>query len=153
MTLTQDQDHGFRIAKISVRAISPYPLGGSGEYFTLLLSMVRVCHDLDPKVKSPSSMSQYKYIQSLCPGHYSLQSSWIRKIFLTILTILLSNPKVCHDLDPMSYFQGQDHSAQSQCAHPQNLCRSHNSLLSCRIWIIFPIIFVCDPRVFHLSKP
>ena len=71
------------------------------------------------------------------------------RIWIIFHTIFVHDPRLCHDLDPRSYLQGQGH-----CAHiPQNRCPGHNSSLPCWIWIIFHTIVVKDPRVCHDIGP
>ena len=61
-----------------------------------------------PKVISPRSRSQCTHTQNPCPGHNSSLQSWSWIIFHTIV---VHYPRVCHDLGPRSYLQGQGHSA------------------------------------------
>ena len=70
-----------------------------------------------------------------------------------IHTIAVHDPRVCHDLDPSSYLQGQVHCAHIQKNVPQNRCPGHNSSLPCWIWILFHTIVVKDPRVCHDIGP
>ena len=70
-----------------------------------------------------------------CPGHYPLLSAWIGMILHT----LVHDPRMCHDLDPRSYFQGQGHRAhiaqiRVRAITPYN----HNGFLK---------YFTHDPRV------
>ena len=76
-----------------------------------------------------------------CPSHNSSLPSWIWIIFHTIV---VHDPRVCHDLDPRPYLQGQGH-----IAHIQNLCPCHKSSLPSWIWIIFHILIVHDRRMCH----
>ena len=43
-----------------------------------------------------------------CPGHNFLPTF---PIWIIFYTIVFHDPRVCHDFDPSSYFQGQGHSA------------------------------------------
>ena len=81
-----------------------------------------------------------------CPGHNFLTPC---PIWIIFHTIIFHDPRMCHDLDPRSYLQGQG----SQCTHTQNPCPGHNSSLICWIWIIFHTIVVHDPRVCHDLHP
>ena len=45
----EGQGHNAHMPKIRVPAISPHCHVGFGQYFTQLLSMILVCHDLDPR--------------------------------------------------------------------------------------------------------
>ena len=63
---------------------------------------------------------------TLGSGH---SSSLPRLIWIIFHTIVVHDPKICHDLDPMSYLQGQGHSeiTLGQChdtplGHGQQLC-------------------------------
>ena len=60
------------------------------------------------KVISPRSRSQCTHTQNSRPGHNSSLPSWIWIIFHTIV---VHDPRVCHDLEPRSYLKGQGHSA------------------------------------------
>ena len=59
-------------------------------------------------VISSKSRSQCTHTQNLCPDFNSSLPSWIWIIFHTIV---VHDPRVCHDLDQRSYIQGQGHSA------------------------------------------
>ena len=61
-----------------------------------------------PKVISPTSRSQCTHTKNLYAGHYSSLPCWILIIFHTIV---VHDLRLCHDLDPRSYHQGQGHSA------------------------------------------
>ena len=61
-----------------------------------------------PKVIPPRSRSQCTHTQNPCPGHNSSLPCWIWIIFHTIV---VHDPRMCHDLDSRSYLQGQGHSA------------------------------------------
>ena len=78
--------------------------------------------------------------QNPCPGNNSSLPCWIWIIFHTIV---VHDPRVCHDLDPRSYLQGQGQSAHIA----KYLCPGHNSSLPCWIWIIFHTIVVHDSRM------
>ena len=81
-----------------------------------------------------------------CPGHIFLP---LCRIWIIFHTTVVHDPRVCHDLDPRSYLQGQGH-----CAHiHQNRCPGHTSLLPCSIWIIFHTIVVKYLRVCHDIGP
>ena len=83
-----------------------------------------------PKVISLMSRSQCTHTQILCPGHNSMPC-WIWIIFHTIV---VHGPRVCHDLDPRSYLQGQGHIGTWPKPYP-----AHNSSLSC--WILINISY------------
>ena len=76
-------------------------------------------------------------------GHSSLLQSLIWIIFRTIV---VHNPRLCHDLDLMSYLQGHCHYTIIQTP-----CPNHNTSLPCYILIIlvFITILVHGPRVCH----
>ena len=93
-----------------------------------------------PKVISPRSRSQYTHAQNSCRAHNSSLLCCIWIIFHTVV-----DPRVCHDIDPRSYLQGQGHSAHI----PNILCPGHNLSLLCWILIIFHTIVVHDPRTCH----
>ena len=82
---------------------------------------------------------------ALCPGHNFLTPC---PIWIIFHTIIVHDPRMCHDLDPRSYLQGQGH-----WTHTQKLCPGHNSSLPCWIWIIFHTSVVHDPRVCHDLDP
>ena len=56
----------------------------------------------------PISRSQCIYTENPCPGHNSSLLSWIWIIFHTIV---VNDPRMCHDFYPRSYIQGQGFSA------------------------------------------
>ena len=69
------------------------------------------------KVISPRPRSHRTHTQNLYPGHNSSPSlpCWIWIIFHTSF---VHYSRVCHDIDPRSYLQGQSHRAhRSQCTH------------------------------------
>ena len=82
--------------------------------------------------------------QKSVPGNNSSLQCWI----WIFHTIVVDDPRVCHDLDPRSYLQGQGHSAHIS----KNVCPGHSSSLQCWIWI-FHTIVVDDPRVCHDLDP
>ena len=83
----------------------------------------------------------------MCPGHNSSLQYWIW-ITHVFHTIFVHDTRVCHDLDPKLYLQGQGHSVHIQCTGTKTLCPGHNSLMSYWILIIFHTIVVTDPRVY-----
>ena len=76
----------------------------------------RVCCDFDSR--SLSSRSLCTYTQNLCPGHNCSLLSWIWIIFYTII---VHNPRMCHDLDPGSYFQAPGHIYHKSVCGPRLL--------------------------------
>ena len=66
-------------------------------------------------------------------------------------TIVVHDPRVCHDLDPRLHLWFQVHS--SHILSTQNLYPGHNTLLPNWIWIIFHTIFVHDSRMCHDLDP
>ena len=61
---------------------------------------------------------------------------------MIFITIVVNDPRVCHDLKPISYFQGQglsEHIAKLRA-------RGITALLPYLIWIIYFTIVVNDPR-------
>ena len=115
MTLTQGHISKVKVSahipKIRVRAITRQ----SGK-----LDLNNISQNCCPWPKSvwwpwprvilvpPRLRSQYTYIKNLCSGHNSSLPSWILILFQAII---IQDPRVCHDLDPRSYLQGQGHSA------------------------------------------
>ena len=71
------------------------------------------------------SRPQCTHTKNPCPGHNSPLPCWIWIIFHTIV---VHDPKVCHDLDSRSYIQGH--------AYPK-LCLGLNSSLPSWILIIY----------------
>ena len=88
----------------------------------------RVCHDFE--VLSPTSRSQCLRTKIRCLDH---NSSLPYCIWIILHTIIVHNPRVCHDLDQRS---------RSQYTHTQNPCLGLNSSLLCWIWIIFHTVVV-----------
>ena len=87
-----------------------------------------------PKVISLRSRSQWTHTQNPCPGNNSLLSSWI---LIVIHTIVIHDPRVCHNLEPRSYL-----SSRSQCTHNQNQRLCHklylvSNVLNCCPWSKF----------------
>ena len=102
------QGHCAHILKICVRAITPH----------CHLDLDNISHNCCPwpkgvswpwsKVISPRSRSQCIYTENPCPGLNSSLPCWIWIIFHTVV---VHDPRVCYDLEPRSYLQGQGHSA------------------------------------------
>ena len=88
-------------------------------------------HTVCPSVCSPS-----------CPGHNSVPS---RPIWIIFHTIVFHNLRVCHDLDPRSYLQGQGHST-----HMPKICVLGPQLL---IAMSFHTGVVYDLRLCHDLEP
>ena len=64
-------------------------------------------------------------------------------------TIVVHDPRVCHDLDPRSHLQGQDHSMH---AHVLKICvRAITPLCQIGSGLYFTIVH--DPRVCHDLDP
>ena len=58
--------------------------------------------------------------------------------------IVVHDPRMCHDLDPRSYLQGEGH-----CAHIPKIGVRAITSLPCWIGIIFYTVVVNDPRMCH----
>ena len=106
MTLNQGHISKVKahIPKIRVRArIVPYLYVGSGWYFTQLLYRTQRC-----VMTLNQGQCQSTHTQNLCPGKKSSVPCWSWILFHTIV---VHDPKVCHDFKLRSYLQGQGHSA------------------------------------------
>ena len=103
------QGHSAHIPKIRVRAITPPCQVESEKYFTQLLSMTQGCvMALTPDHISKVKVTVHIYRESVSGGLYSSLPSWNWIIFYTIV---VHDPRVCHDLAPRSYLRGHGHSA------------------------------------------
>ena len=78
------------------------------------------------KVISPRSRSKCTHTSYLCPGHNSSLPCWVWIIFHTIV---VHDLRMCHDLDPKSYLQGQGNSS-----HIPEIC-IRTITLYCQIWL------------------
>ena len=103
----QGKDHSAHIPQICAQSLTPHCHAGSG-YFTQFCPWPKGVSWPWPKVISRVSRSQCTYTENLRPGHNSSLQSWIWIIFHTLI---VHDPRVCHDLYPRSYLQGKDHSA------------------------------------------
>ena len=88
-----------KIPKICVRAITPHCHIGSWQYFTQLLSMTKVCHDLDPR-SYLQAQGHSAHITKTC---LELNSSLLC-LFLKINHTIVSRPWL------RVFWQGQGHS-------------------------------------------
>ena len=106
----QGQGHSSHIPKICFRA----------KLLIALLDQDNISHNCFPLPKGvswpssnghsnvyPRSRSQCTHTRKPFPGHNSLLSSWI---LIILHTIVVHDPRGCHDLDPRSYLQVEGHS-------------------------------------------
>ena len=76
--------------------------------YTQLISMSQGCVMTWAIGHFPRSRSKCTHTWNPCPGQNCLLEGWILIIFHTIVVY---DRRVCHDLDPRSYIQGQGHIA------------------------------------------
>ena len=79
-------------------------------FHTIVFHYPRVCHDLHQMVILMYILGQGHSAhipENRFQGHNSLLSSWI---LIILHTIVVHDPRGCHDLDPRSYLQVEGHS-------------------------------------------